>query len=113
MMTVTWFWFQHQVSGERIRVSVASDGVSNVSVESVSAAMQIPWVRIREPDFVEEELKNDKLIYGNCFWRVVNGRKVRVSPLDVQCSPTKHGRGEQQYKFFVAGEMWEVFGESR
>ena len=32
---------------------------------------------------VESELALDRRIYGNCFWRVVNGRKVRIHPREV------------------------------
>lgn len=32
---------------------------------------------------VEEHLANDLRLYGNCFWRVVDGRKVRVPPWEV------------------------------
>jgi hypothetical protein len=33
---------------------------------------------------VEAELAEDLRIFGNCFWKVVNGQKVRVHPRDVQ-----------------------------
>lgn len=33
---------------------------------------------------VDEELTKDRLIFGVCFWRMENGKKVRVPPWDVQ-----------------------------
>lgn len=32
---------------------------------------------------VESELLLDRILFGCCFWRVVDGKKVRVSPIDV------------------------------
>jgi hypothetical protein len=33
---------------------------------------------------VEEDLALDMRTYGVCFWKFVDGRKVRVHPLDVR-----------------------------
>jgi hypothetical protein len=33
---------------------------------------------------IEAELAEDLRIFGNCFWKIVNGQKVRVHPRDVQ-----------------------------
>jgi hypothetical protein len=32
---------------------------------------------------VDEQLREDKRLFGNCFWRVVAGQKVRIDPRDV------------------------------
>lgn len=32
---------------------------------------------------VEAELAMDLRVYGSCYWRVVDGEKVRVHPCDV------------------------------
>lgn len=32
---------------------------------------------------VEYELALDRRVYGNCFWRVVDGKKVRIHPREV------------------------------
>jgi hypothetical protein len=32
---------------------------------------------------VERELLLDRVFYGSCFWRVVDGKKVRVPPEEV------------------------------
>lgn len=42
---------------------------------------------LTEKEDVEAELLLDRLIYGNCFWRVENGRKVRIAPWDVYLRP--------------------------
>lgn len=33
---------------------------------------------------VEEELALDRMYFGACYWRVVDGKKVRVSPWEVR-----------------------------
>lgn len=32
---------------------------------------------------VEEDLRLDRQVYGNCFWKVVDGHKVRIHPRNV------------------------------
>lgn len=34
-------------------------------------------------EMVEAELAMDLRVYGSCYWRVVDGEKVRVHPCDV------------------------------
>jgi len=32
----------------------------------------------------EEDLALDRRVYGNCYWKVVDGKKVRIHPMDVR-----------------------------
>jgi hypothetical protein len=36
----------------------------------------------RETD-VEADLRLDRAVYGSCYWRVVNGKKVRIHPREI------------------------------
>jgi hypothetical protein len=35
-------------------------------------------------DWVEEDLALDLRAYGSCYWKMVDGRKVRVHPRDIR-----------------------------
>ncbi len=33
---------------------------------------------------VEEDLALDLRVYGYCYWKIVNGKKVRIHPKDIR-----------------------------
>lgn len=33
---------------------------------------------------VEEDLALDMQVYGTCYWKIVDGRKVRIHPRDIR-----------------------------
>jgi hypothetical protein len=33
---------------------------------------------------VEQDLELDRLVYGSCYWKVKDGRKVRIHPKDIR-----------------------------
>jgi hypothetical protein len=35
-------------------------------------------------DWVAEDLALDLHVYGTCYWKYVDGKKVRVHPLDIR-----------------------------
>lgn len=35
-------------------------------------------------DEVEEDLALDLRAYGSCYWKIVDGRKVRIHPRDIR-----------------------------
>lgn len=35
-------------------------------------------------DDIEQELRLDRRVYGSCYWKVIDGKKVRIHPRDIR-----------------------------
>lgn len=62
-------------------------------------------------DAVTWQLYEDKRLYGNCWWRFVDGKQVRVDPATVMVVPKRDAPNRDwEYKYIVPGQNWEIFG---